>query len=60
MGAGTHDNPLRVQFCPGHRNQERIIAVALIRLEQLKLSIQGRSWPETEFQFDRVLRALTK
>jgi hypothetical protein len=29
-------------------------------MDQLKSAIQARVWTDTEFQFDRVLRSLTK
>jgi len=59
-GTGTEENPLRIVFCPLHHNYQGAIAIALVRMEQLKQSIERRNWTETEFQFDRVLRALTK
>jgi hypothetical protein len=34
--------------------------VILNRLEALRGAIASRRWDETEFQFDRVLRAVTK
>jgi len=60
VGTGIHADPLCIEFCPVHDNQRRTIAVTLIRLDQLKSAIQARDWPDTEFQFDRVLRSLTK
>jgi hypothetical protein len=59
-GAGTDNDPLRIAFCPVHRDQRGTIAVALVRMEQLKAAIESRDWSQTEFQFDRVLRSLTK
>lgn len=59
-GTGTDNAPLRIAFCPVHREQLGAIAVALVRMEQLKAAIQNRDWTQTEFQFDRVLRSLTK
>ena len=60
VGTGTPDNPLQIEFCPLHHDQQGTIAVSLVRMEQLKEAIQERDWPATEFQFDRVLRSLTK
>jgi len=59
-GTGTHADPLRIEFCPFHNNQRGTIAVTLVRMDQLKSAIQARDWPDTEFQFDRLLRSLTK
>lgn len=59
-GSGTDADPFRIQFCQLHRNRRGAIAVVLVRMEQLKRAIQHRDWGETEFQFDRVLRSLTK
>ena len=59
-GSGTQADPLRIESCPTHANQRGTIAVALVRMDQLKSAIQARDWPDTEFQFDRVLRSLTK
>ena len=59
-GTGTHADPLRIEFCPFHNNQRGTIAVTLVRMDQLKSAIQARDWSDTEFQFDRVLRSLTK
>lgn len=36
------------------------LSVALQRLETLGNEIRARDWEQTEFQFDRVLRAVTK
>jgi hypothetical protein len=60
VGTGQRVNPLRIDFCPPHRNQQGTIAVTLVRMEELKTAIQSRSWDDTEFQCDRVLRSLTK
>ncbi len=60
VGTGTANHPFRIEFCPLHREQRGAIAVALVRMEQLKTAIQNRDWSQTEFQFDRVLRSLTK
>ncbi len=60
IGGGTGNDPLRIAFCPVHRNQRGAIAVALVRMEQLKTAITNRDWSQAEFQFDRVLRSLTK
>jgi hypothetical protein len=60
IGVGTESDPFRNQFCPMHLDQQGTIIVTLIRMEQLKQAIVARDWPDTEFQFDRVLRALTK
>jgi len=57
---GTHADPLCIEFCPFHHNQSGTIAITLVRMDQLKSAIQARDWPDTEFQFDRVLRSLTK
>ncbi len=59
-GAGTSNDPLRIALCPLHRDQRGGIAVVLVRMEQLKAAIERRDWNQTEFQFDRVLRSLTK
>jgi len=59
-GAGTQADPFRIEFCAVHDNQRGSIAVTLVRMDQLKAAIQSRDWPDTEFQFDRVLRSLTK
>ncbi len=59
-GRGTSSDPLRIEFCPVHRRQQGAIAVTLVRLEQLKQAIIARDWDQIEFQFDRVLRSLTK
>ena len=59
-GTGTHADPLCIEFCPVNNNQRGTIAVALVRMEQLKSAIQARDLSYTEFQFDRVLRSLTK
>jgi hypothetical protein len=59
-GDGTMAIPHRIQFCPLHHRQQGAIAVVLIRMEQLKHAIAARDWTQTEFQFDRVLRSLTK
>ncbi len=60
IGTGTEKDPFRIDFCPLHCDQRGAIAVALVRMEQLKAAIQSRDWSQTEFQFDRVLRSLTK
>jgi hypothetical protein len=60
VGTGQRVNPLRINLCPLHKNQPGCMAVTLVRMEQLKQAIQSRSWEDTEFQFDRVLRSLTK
>ena len=60
VGAGTEADPHRIQFCPLHHRQQGAIAVTLIRMEQLTQAIIDRDWTQTEFQFDRVLRSLTK
>jgi hypothetical protein len=60
VGEGTDTDPLRIDFCPGHRSRCGAIAVTLIRMDQLRTAIQSRDWPDTEFQFDRLLRSLTK
>jgi len=60
VGAGTAADAHRIQFCPLHHRQQGAIAVTLIRMEQLKQAIIDRDWTQTEFQFDRVLRSLTK
>ena len=57
---GARADPLRIEFCPVHNNQRGTIAVTLVRMDQLKSAIQARDWPDTEFQFDRLLRSLTK
>jgi hypothetical protein len=59
-GTGAKSDPLRIDFCPVHNNQRGTIAVTLARMDQLKSAIQARVWTDTEFQFDRVLRSLTK
>ena len=59
-GAGTVADPHRIQFCPLHHRQQGAIAITLVRMEQLKQGITERDWTQTEFQFDRVLRSLTK
>jgi len=51
---------IRIDFCPPHRSKQGAIAVTLIRMDQLKQAIIDRDWTQTEFQFDRVLRSLTK
>ena len=51
---------MRIEFCPVHNNQRGTIAITLVRMDQLKSAIQARDWSDTEFQFDRVLRSLTK
>jgi len=60
IGAGTEADPYRIQFCPFHHKQQGAIAITLVRMEQLKQAITDRDWTQTEFQFDRVLRSLTK
>ena len=60
VGAGTEADPHRIQFCPIHHGQQGAIAITLVRMEQLKQAITERDWTQTEFQFDRVLRSLTK
>ncbi len=60
IGTGAKEDPLRIEFCPLHRDQRGAIAVTLVRLQQLKAAIQIRDWTQAEFQFDRVLRSLTK
>jgi len=60
IGTGSQADPLRIEFCPVHNNQRGTIAVTLVRMDQLKSAIHARDWPDTEFQFDRVLRSLTK
>jgi hypothetical protein len=57
---GTIADPHRIQFCALHHSQQGAIAIALVRMDQLKQSITERDWTDTEFQFDRVLRSLTK
>jgi len=59
-GDGTVADPHRIQFCPLHHAQQGVIAITLVRLEQLKQAITDRDWTQTEFQFDRVLRSVTK
>ena len=59
-GTGTPADPLRIEFCPVHNNQRGTIAITLVRMDQLKSAFQARDWSGTEFQFDRVLRSLTK
>ncbi len=59
-GTGTHAAPWRIEFCPIHNNQSGTIAITLVRMDRLKSAIQARDWSDTEFQFDRVLRSLTK
>ncbi len=59
-GTGADQDPFRIQFCPLHLDRCGGITVALVRMEQLKKAIRDRDWTRTEFQFDRVLRALTK
>src|SRR5260221_6998241 len=59
-GTGTAANPHQIQFCQLHHRQQGAIAIVLIRLEHLKQAITDRDWTQTEFQFDRVLRSLTK
>ena len=59
-GDGTVADPHRIQFCPLHHAQQGAIAITLVRMEQLKQAIVTRDWTQTEFQFDRVLRSLTK
>ena len=34
--------------------------VPMMRMEALKAAILARDWDDTEFQFDRVLRAMNK
>ena len=58
LGTGTAADPLHIQFCGPH--QPRGIVVTLVRLEHLKTAIAGRNWSSVEFEFDRVLRSLTK
>ena len=58
--AGKPGDPLRIDFCPLHHKQQGAIVVTLVRMEQLKQAITERDWTQTEFQFDRVLRSLTK
>jgi hypothetical protein len=58
LGTGTVADPLHIQFCGLH--QPGGIVVALVRLEHLKTAIVSRNCASVEFQFDRVLRALTK
>ncbi len=60
IGTGRDNDPVRIEFCPFHQDQRGAIAVTLVRLEQLKAAIQIRDWTQAEFQFDRVLRSLTK
>jgi hypothetical protein len=60
VGDGTADDPFHTAFCPLHHDQKGAIAVALVRMDQLKRAIEHRDWTQTEFQFDRVLRSLTK
>ena len=60
VGAGTQADPHRILFCPLHHGQKGAIAVTRVRMEQLKQAITERDWIQTEFQFDRVLRSLTK
>ena len=60
VGTGTHADPLCIEFCKVHNNERGAIAVTLVRMDQLKSAIRARDWPDTEFQFDRVLRSLTK
>jgi hypothetical protein len=60
IGSGATTDPYRIEFCPLHHDQQGTIAVTLVRLEQLRQSITARDWNQTEFQFDRVLRSLTK
>ena len=60
VGTGTQTDQFRIEFCPVHTNQHGAIAVTLVRMEQLKSAIQSRNWSDTKFQFDRVLRSLTK
>jgi len=59
-GTGTVADPHQIQFCPLHHRQQGAIAIVLIRLEHLKQAIIDRDWTQTEFQFDRVLRSVTK
>ena len=60
VAAGTEADPHRIQFCPLHHGQQGAIAITLVRMEQLKQAITQRDWTQTEFQFDRVLRSVTK
>jgi hypothetical protein len=60
IGTGEPVDPLRIEFCPLHRDRQGMITVTLVRMEQLRHAIQSRNWSDTEFQFDRVLRSLTK
>lgn len=60
IGTGTPADPLRIEFCPLHGSRCGAIAITLVRMDQLKSAIQSRDWPDTEFQFDRVPRSLTK
>jgi len=60
IGTGERNKPLRIEFCPLHQQQHGTIAIVLVRMEQLRHAIQSRNWLEAEFQFDRVLRSLTK
>lgn len=58
LGTGTAADPLHIRFCGLH--QPGGIVVALVRMEHLKTAIVSRNWSSVEFQFDRVLRSLTK
>lgn len=59
-GQGTQADPFRIQFCPLHGDLRGVITVTLVRMEQLKTAMSSRNWADTEFQFDRVWRSLTK
>jgi hypothetical protein len=60
VGTGQRVNPLRIEFCPIHKNQPGCMAVTLVRMDALRAAIRWRDWIDVEFQFDRVLRSLTK
>ena len=60
VGTGTQADPLRIELCQVHNDQRGTIAITLVRMDQLKSAIRARDWPDMEFQFDRVLRYLTK